>query len=215
MLDVDHFFACKVCINLDRRPERWTSMQRKLEQAGIRTVERLSAVDGIRIEVPEAHRNLRPVDYACTMSHLAAVRQARERGAESVLILEDDAFFDPEFPARFAEYVAQLPDDWHMLFLGGYHFQPPMPVNSHIVRAVETLTTHAYAVRDSLYDEFIRLNEAPPRIVDRNNTVLQSRFQCYCFEPNLVGQEGGYSDIMESEMPEKPLHYSFPITGQW
>jgi len=190
-------------------------MQRKFEQARIHGVERIAAVDGAHVTVPEAHRNLRPVDYACTMSHLAAVQRARDRGAPSILIFEDDAFFDPAFPLRFAEYIAQLPGDWDMLFLGGYHFERPVIVSENIVKAVKTLTAHAYAVRDSVYDEFIRLNQAPPRIVDRNNTVLQARFQCYCFEPNLVGQESGYSDLMESEMPEKPLRYPFPIPGQW
>jgi glycosyl transferase family 25 len=215
MLDVDCFFPYKVCINLDRREDRWAAMQRKFERAGIRTVERLSAVDGTRIAVPAAHAALRPVDYACTMSHLAAVQRARELGAASVLIFEDDAFFDPDFPSKFDQYMSQLPEDWHMVFLGGYHFQRPIAVTRNIVRAVETLTAHAYAVRSSLYEEFIRLNQAPPRIIDRNNTVLQAMFNCYCLEPNLVGQEGGYSDLMQSDMPEKPLQYPFPITGQW
>ena len=78
---------------------------------------------------------------------------------------------------------------------------------------METLTAHAYVVRDSLYDAFIAINENPPAINDRNNLVLQQTF--YCFEPNLVGQESGYSDIMDEVMPEKPLTYSMPIPDGW
>jgi len=160
-------------------------------------------------------RHMRPQDYGCTMSHLAAVKQAKAAGASEVLIFEDDAFFDRDFAARFPAFIAQVPNDWHMLFLGAYHFTPPIPVAPNIVKTVETLTAHAYVVRDSLYDAFIAINENPPAINDRNNLVLQQTFNCYCFEPNLVGQESGYSDIMDEVMPEKPLTYSLPIPDGW
>ena len=212
---LDNVFPHKVCINLDRRPERWAAMTESFETFGIRSVERLSAVDGESLTVPERFSHLRPVDYACTLSHLRAVKEARERGSSSVLIFEDDCLFDPDFVDKFPQYMRQVPADWDMLFLGGYHFEPPAPVCVNIVRAVTTLTTHAYAVRQSIYAEFIELNENPPAIVDRNNTILQKKFNCYCCEPNLVGQLAGYSDLMGKEMPEKPLAYSLPITGKW
>jgi glycosyl transferase, family 25 len=214
-ISVDRYFSYKVCINLDRRTDRWTAMQDKFARLNISTVERLAAVDANTVAVPQRFSHLRPADYACTTSHLRAVETARERGAENVLIFEDDAFFDPEFTTKFPVFVSQLPADWHMLFLGGYHLQRPVPVSANIVRAIEMLTSHAYAVRCSLYGEFIRLNREPPRIIDRNNTVLQQRFNCYCFEPNLVGQDAGYSDVMGEVMPAKPLTYPFPIPGQW
>lgn len=212
---VDSYFARKVCINLDRRPERWLSMQRKFAEHEISTVERLPAVDYKSTVVPQHLSHMRPQDYACTMSHLSAVRQAKESGASDILIFEDDAFFDPDFRARFPVFIAQLPADWHMLFLGAYHFVEPMAVAPNLVRAVRALTTHAYAVRSSLFDEFIAINTNPPAIIDRNNAALQQRFNCYCFEPNLAGQEAGYSDLMEEEMPVKPLTYPFPIPGTW
>jgi len=212
---LDKVFPLKFCINLDRRPARWETMKVTFEQLGIQAVERLAAVDGESISVPERLKHLRPVDYACTLSHLTAVRRAQELGSSAVLILEDDCFFDPLFVEKFPHFMVQVPDDWDMLFLGGYHFEPPLPVSDNIVRAAMTLTTHAYAVRQSIYRAFIELNENPPAIVDRNNTILQKQFNCYCCEPNLVGQLAGYSDLMEREMPEKPLSYNLPITGRW
>ncbi len=212
---VDSYFARKVCINLDRRPDRWKAMLRKFAEQGISTVERLPAVDARCVSLPGHLSHLRPQDYACTMSHLTAVKQARAAGAAEVLIFEDDAFFDPDFANRFPAFISQAPPDWHMLFLGAYHLAEPVPVRPNIVGIRMALTAHAYAVRDSLFDEFIALNENPPAIVDRNNTLLQQKFNCYCFEPNLVGQEAGYSDLMDEEMPEKPLTYSFPIEGAW
>jgi len=212
---LDTVFPFKVCINLDRRPERWEAMKVNFERLGVRSIERLSAIDGESIIVPERLSHLRPVDYACTLSHLTAVKKASDTGNPSVLIFEDDCLFDPAFEEKFPEYMRQVPEDWDMLFLGGYHFETPVSVSRNVVRARMTLTTHAYAVRQSIYTDFIELNETPPAIVDRNNTILQKKFNCYCCEPNLVGQLAGYSDLMGKEMPEKPLNYSLPITGNW
>ncbi len=212
---LDTVFPFKICINLDRRPERWEAMKANFERLGVRSIERLSAVDGESVIVPERLSHLRPVDYACTLSHLTAVKKASDMGSRSVLIFEDDCLFDPAFEEKFPEYMRQVPEDWDMLFLGGYHFEAPLPVSLNVVRALTTLTTHAYAVRQSIYADFIELNENPPAIVDRNNTILQKKFNCYCCEPNLVGQLAGYSDLMGKEMPEKPLTYSLPITGNW
>lgn len=212
---VDNYFAKTVCVNLDRRPDRWLSMQRKFAEQEITTVERLPALDCKSSPVPEHLSHLRPQDYACTMSHLAAVKLAKAAGLRNILIFEDDAFFDPDFRARFPIFIAQLPSDWDMLFLGAYHFAEPIPVAPNIVRAVKALTTHAYAVRSSLFDAYITINTNPPAIIDRNNVALQQQFNCYCFEPNLVGQESGYSDVMEEDMPAKPLAYPSPVQGTW
>ncbi len=212
---LDTVFPFKVCINLDRRPERWEAMKANFDRLGVRSIERLAAVDGESVIVPERFSHLRPVDYACTLSHLTAVKRAFDAGHQSVLIFEDDCLFDPAIEEKFPEYMRQVPEDWDMLFLGGYHFETPLPVSFNVVRALTTLTTHAYAVRQSIYSDFIELNENPPAIVDRNNTILQKKFNCYCCEPNLVGQLAGYSDLMGKEMPEKPLTYSLPITGNW
>ncbi|ACO33284.1 glycosyltransferase family 25 protein [Acidobacterium capsulatum] len=212
---IDTFFAKKICINLDRRPDRWQAVQQKFTEHRISNVERLSAVDARTAVIPDHLSHLRPQDYACTMSHLAAVKQAKREGCENVLIFEDDVTLDPALNDLFPGYMAELPEDWHMFFLGCYHLVEPIAVSPHIVRGVEALTAHAYCVRATLFDEFIALNENPPAIVDRNNTILQRRFHCYCFQPNLAGQEQGYSDVMEEVMPEKPLAHNYPIVGQW
>jgi GR25 family glycosyltransferase involved in LPS biosynthesis len=212
---LDNVFPLKFCINLDRRPDRWAVISEAFERFGVQSIARLAAFDGESVIVPEQFGYLRPVDYACTLSHLTAVKKAQAAGSPNVLIFEDDCLFDPDFVAKFPKYMRQVPADWDMLFLGGYHFAPPAPVSRNIVRAVTTLTAHAYAVRQTIYSEFIALNENPLAIVDRNNTILQQKFNCYCCEPNLVGQLAGYSDLMFEDMPEKPLGYSLPITGKW
>lgn len=49
---INETFPHKLCISLDRRPERWREMQRKFEQHGIHSVRRFSALDGENLKLP-------------------------------------------------------------------------------------------------------------------------------------------------------------------
>lgn len=42
----------RVCINLDRRPERWKRMESRFSEFGLLPVERFSAVDGLKMPIP-------------------------------------------------------------------------------------------------------------------------------------------------------------------
>jgi glycosyl transferase family 25 len=195
-LDINRFFGLVYCINLDRRGDRWLGVRAEFERHGIRPVIRYPAIDGKQVAIPDTWDDV-PGAYGCLLSHLAVVREAREAGAESVLIFEDDIRFDGRFAEKFADVAPRVPPDWDMLLLGGSHWSPPERLSGNLYRVTATAATHAYALRRTIYDEFIRLNVASTRPVDCNNTVLQRTFRCYCCSPNLVWQEDGYSDIAE------------------
>ena len=68
-------FPHRVCINLDRRPERWERMQARFAAAAVGAVERFPAVDGGAGGVP-ASWPYSSGAYGCLRSHLAVVRAA-------------------------------------------------------------------------------------------------------------------------------------------
>jgi hypothetical protein len=123
------------------------------------------------------------------------VRNARNAGASSVLIFEDDAVFDPQFKEKFASFIAELPSDWDMLWLGALHKDAPVKISEHVARITKANSTFAYAIRNTAYDEFIELNSRAEHVLDMNSYRLQERFNCYCFMPNLVWVESEYSDV--------------------
>jgi glycosyl transferase family 25 len=187
-------FPLKVCINLDRRPERWQRMERAFADQSIGPVHRFSAVDGNNIALPHDWIHTAGA-YGCLRSHVEVVREARDAGASSVLIFEDDVVFDPEFKEKFATFIHELPNDWDMLFLGALHKDEPSKVSEHIVRISKANSTFAYAIRNTVFDAFIELNSRAEHVLDMNNYVLQERFNCYCFMPNLVWVKSEYSDV--------------------
>ena len=114
---VNEKFPYKICINLDRRPERWRDMQRKFDQHGIQSVRRFPAVDGDNIKLP-ANWTHTPGARGCLLSHLEVVREALRIGLPSILIFEDDAVPDPERIKQLPKILSEVPSDCELLMWG-------------------------------------------------------------------------------------------------
>jgi GR25 family glycosyltransferase involved in LPS biosynthesis len=123
------------------------------------------------------------------------VSEARGSGAPNVLIFEDDAVLDPEFEKKFARFIKEVPDDWDMLYFGALHKDEPVKISEHVARISKANSTFAYALKRTVFDEFIALNTRAENVLDMNSYLLQQRFNCYCFMPNLAWVEAEYSDV--------------------
>lgn len=195
-MNVNEFFHHKVCINLDKRADRWERMRARFAEHNIAQVVRFPAVDGKNVEIPPVWDDL-PGAYGCLLSHIAVVEQARADAKESVLIFEDDAVLAPEFNAKFSACSDQLPADWDMLYFGGIHGEPPLKVSGNVMKVTFSLSTYAYALKHTIYDGFIELNRQALTVLDENTRALQKRFNCYCFTPHLAWVEEDYSDVRD------------------
>ena len=211
-MDLDGFFPHQVCINLDTRPDRWQRMTARFTEHQIRNVIRFPAVDGNTLEIPSAWKHSRGA-YGCLRSHLAVVEQAREQSKPSVLIFEDDAVFDPQLNTKFSAFAKQLPGDWDMVYFGGLHGKPPTEVSTNVVRVTYTLSTYTYALKHTIYDAFIELNQRAETVLDENTRALQDRFNCYCFMPHLAWVDEDYSDVRDEKVDLWWLRESLVLFG--
>ena len=209
---INETFPYRLCINLDRRPERWQHMQRKFDQHGIHSVRRFSALDGDKIKLP-ANWVHTPGAFGCLLSHLEVVREARRLGVPSVLIFEDDVVFDEQLEKKFGVYIDQLPPDWDMLFFGALHRDEPIRVADNIARITQAYSTYAYVLRDTTFADFIELNRETERELDNNSLILQRRFNCYCFMPHLAWVETDYSDAQQRLVDHWYLRESLVLFG--
>lgn len=103
---VNDYFDKVVVINLDRRPDRLEKIDAQLKKLDI-SYERFSAYDAVKL-------NIEPL-MGCTKSHLDVWKQSF---GKRVLILEDDAEFCDDFQERFDEVMAELPEDYAVMYLG-------------------------------------------------------------------------------------------------
>jgi len=157
-------------------------------------VDRFSAVDGNAIT--DGHL-LRGGALGCTLSHNNIIRHASDHGIRSIFILEDDVVFDDDINVKFAEWITEVPDDWDMLYFGGNHnTDKTEKFSPHLIKITNTYTTHAYALKETVYDLILKRLENMNFIVDVIYSEIQKQCNAYCFSPRLAWQSPGYSDIL-------------------
>jgi hypothetical protein len=174
------------------------------------SVERFAAVDGEQIN-PFPY-NMRRGSIGNCLSKLGVLALAKERGYKSVLILEDDVEFQDDFNNKFSEWSKEVPSNWDMLWIGGNHnWVRDIPLYSpHLIRITNTYATHAFALRDTIYDRVI---EALSPLEPEDDIILagiQKECEAFCFMPNLAYQRAGVSDVFNRE-----VYYEFLKTGRW
>lgn len=169
-------------------------MQHELARHGLGPVQRFAACDGETITKPAGWTHSDGA-YGCLRSHVEVVSEAQRSNAASVLIFEDDTVLDPEFQSKFASFSKEVPDDWDMLYFGALHKDEPAQISEHVGRITKANSTYAYALKNTVFDAFIELNARAEHVLDMNSYLLQERFNCYCFMPNLAWVEAEYSDV--------------------
>lgn len=123
------FFDQVYVINLKLRADRRAEIDAQLRRIGL-------SLDGPRVTVFEASKPTEPGGFptpgarGCFTSHLAVLREARDKGLASVLILEDDLNFCDDLVARFAGVAAGLDRHAWGLWYGSYHIDAPLPLSS-------------------------------------------------------------------------------------
>jgi len=204
-----------IAINLARRPDRWDDLQRELaatEWPLPRPI-RYLAQDGRDLEPPDwwqlKYPHSRCGQYGCFLSHAECIRWAAQFDWDSVLILEDDAFFCPGFRERYYQFAAMVPDDWDLVYFGGNwqdpDCEPPEEIQPGLLRLHGCLTTHAYVVRSTIYSRLTQVLSSPAALqtfpihtIDRILCAMGRRGDFTSYAPRrwLVGQSGSPSDLL-------------------
>ena len=174
-------------------------------------VRRFSAIDR-----PEPGKGI----VGCTCSHLAVLREARERNYSSVLIFEDDFEFCVSAEV-FYENLCKLfysGIEYHVCMLA-YKLEDSREIKAEklgstfLRKVLAASNASAYIVHASMYDRLIALYEwAIPLLDETNehwiyaNDQVWKRLQCepgvkwYAFIERIGRQMCGYSDNAESYM---------------
>lgn len=120
------FFDRVYIINLKSRADRREEMADQLARIGL-------SFNSPNVQLWEASRPAEAAGFTsvgthgCFMSHLRVLRDARDRGLKSVLILEDDFNFSPDFLTLMPQVQRQLSRSVWGMFYGCYtlYGEPP------------------------------------------------------------------------------------------
>jgi len=180
-------------INLAKRTDRRLLMENELNMIGI---------SGERFEGIE----LSPGIVGCGYSHLAVLKEARDRGLENVLIFEDDFEFIVDKSVFWAQvnsfFERRIPYD---VLMFSYNIEKSRPFNDLVFKVEAATTASAYVVNSYFYDALIELYETNLPILKStgrhwiyaNDQIwkrLQPTAQWYAFNTRLGRQRGSFSD---------------------
>jgi hypothetical protein len=196
-MKLNDYFDNIYIINLEHRTDRWQHCKQQMAKHGF-TAEKFKAIN--RSELINGWQ-------ACTLSHIAVLEDARQRGFQRVLVLEDDFVLHNDFMSGFFLPINQ-DIYWQILYLGiNNHLEPeivsPFMYGGRIRKIIKGLTSHAVAYSNvQLLDEFINLCKELKTVIDvyQYEYFQRDKQTAYCFYPNLAWQLGGFSDIEQRDM---------------
>jgi GR25 family glycosyltransferase involved in LPS biosynthesis len=147
-------------INLKRRTDRKENMIKEFEKENITNYKFIEAFDGTDDKIIEKFDKLKNKTniinsghYACLLSHIKAILLAKKKNYNSVIILEDDVFFDNNFLEKIKNIKIV---DYDMIYLGGITSRIKLFFNKW-AKTNYIIGAYAYLIKKNIYD--VILNE--------------------------------------------------------
>lgn len=206
-MDFSANFPLIFWLNLGRRDDRRSGMERRLHRANI-SAERFPAIDSRNYQEKweKSSGSIKgyesPGRYSLALTKRLAVREAKRRKSNSVLLLEDDVIFHPNFKCLVSSI--DVPDDWQILYFGCAHTQSPTWVGPRVVRVRNAVDNHAVAIHRDAYNEVLKIwnrtgkqSLEVPEASDQYLATLASKLPTYAIYPNLAWQSHVHSDLIE------------------
>jgi GR25 family glycosyltransferase involved in LPS biosynthesis len=192
-MSLDNLFDRIYCINLDRRTDRWESVQNEFKKFNIKNIIRFSGIDGNMLKNDTVLLN---GELGILLTHLEIIKKAKLDNLDNVLIIEDDVIFSDEF-LNIQSYMKEVPDDWDFIYFGGNHIygKPPQKINEKILKLNFTVALQCVAIKKTMFDKIIEILPKKQKQVDGYYADFHKSCNAYCFYPNIAKQKEGFSDI--------------------
>lgn len=150
--------------------------------------------------VPKTLRFRLPHAYNAFLCYQKIIRKANEDGIETMLLLEDDVVFMPNFQDVFqcaSQELLSTNKQWDLFYLGASHKKgKTMMVGQCLMRVNGSLCFHAVGIRRGMFETLLTLPDTGP--IDQTVAkTIQAKKECFACWPNIAIQRPGYSCIGE------------------
>jgi glycosyltransferase involved in cell wall biosynthesis/GR25 family glycosyltransferase involved in LPS biosynthesis len=234
--NIGEFFAQIYLVSLSHEREKRYKVASKLQQLGTKFqyVEAINGYQGEPLQWFENYkkrqigvlkefsdhsgyeksRNMKLIESPGAVGYLYTyieiLKDAKSKGYESILIVEDDIVFCNSFEERFENFIESVRSDWKILLLGAsqykwdfFDIKEALKNKHYLPRLHSTKGSFAIAFNESIYDEVIEKQsymEAPFDNLPLG--VLYEKYldQCYVVFPYLVMPDVSKSTIRETRV---------------
>ena len=162
-ITINTYFDKIFYINLAKDVNRNDNVLAQFNRFDITNFERIEATSYTKIPDKKLWRNFNKIDdkyilnsLGCRASHLEIVKIAKERNYKKILILEDDIKILKD-PNELLITNENILNDWNFLYFGG--------LMENFFRN-QIVTTHAYALNDTVFDDILNLAAASGMEID-------------------------------------------------
>ncbi|WP_028978941.1 glycosyltransferase family 25 protein [Sporocytophaga myxococcoides] len=195
------FFDHCYLINLPERVDRKELSLLECKAVGL-TPEIFPAINGRKDNIVYHNPgNIDPIAWNLGAAGLMKTTElilldAKAKGYDKILILEDDVEFHPQVNEIFDDYKSTIPDDWEFFQLGCCHKEIPEKVNFRIFRITNADCLHCYGVHSRVYDSYLEKIQKMDMPLDHVSVkYFQPKGTCYCLFPNFAYQRPNFSNI--------------------
>jgi hypothetical protein len=209
MSTLKDFFPLARVINLPERRDRYRAIERQLAMLGMQFAP--GEVEVFAAKRPDSAAGFPGIGArGCFLSHLEVLKDARDRGLESILIIEDDLEVLPANVSRLNAIVDQAKDKrWGIMYLGHVEELDPVSEPQLISYDSPIKTSHMYGVHHSALGPLIEYLErcllrppgdpvGGPMHYDGALTMFRASHPevvTLIAQPSLGGQRSSRSDI--------------------
>lgn len=178
------------CMNLDTRTDRWNQVMQDfkiLQDVLPITLTRVSAI---------CNKSKPTVGTFETVFKI--INMAKENNMEYVLILEDDLYIID--PNKIKICLENVPDDWHFLSGGVYHYIPDTMHNEHWMKMKDFCSMHFVIIRNTIYDKILALDKTGH--IDRTigKMAREKKINMYLMHEMSCQQRPGFSNLRNNNV---------------
>lgn len=131
----------------------------------------------------------------CLDSHRRLFSFAKENNIDTLMVMEDDIEVDKNFNEKLDNIMSQLPEDWDLLYLGGWNVGEKNSYSVLLDVAEKVYTTHSFIVKNKFFDIIIETLNSRDWKVDVLLSEALPKGKCFISNPTIAWQREGFSDI--------------------
>jgi glycosyl transferase, family 25 len=192
------FFDRTYCVHLPNASRR-KLIEVQFERVGIRDVQYVHASQPpSSFKISNMRREPR-AEFGANLSHIKAVVTAIADGAERPLFVEDDIVFHDDAERMLTAALADLPQDWHLLYIGGHPRAEVTRISPTLAKVGAFSFAEAYSLKRRALLEFFGMwcdrISRPDAMYDFVLGEFAAVHNAYCSYPLLCEQPPNMSQI--------------------